>query len=97
MLLVGELPDRGRKCYDSCTCYKLLTATSQGFKVPEPLRKYLPGAVDFIPFTKELPKNSTSATWGKEDQGKSKKAKKAPAAATAGASEAADKIKELAV
>ncbi|EHL01693.1 putative Seryl-tRNA synthetase, cytoplasmic [Glarea lozoyensis 74030] len=71
--------------------------TEDGFKVPEPLRKYLPGAVDFIPFTKELPKNSTSATWGKEDQGKSKKAKKAPAAATTGASEAADKIKELAV
>jgi seryl-tRNA synthetase len=64
--------------------------------VPEPLRKYLPGAVDFIPFTKELPKNSTSTTWGKEDQGKSKKVKKAPATAT-GPAEAAEKIKELAV
>lgn len=32
----------------------------QGFKVPEPLRKYLPGAPEFIPFTKELPKTSTS-------------------------------------
>jgi seryl-tRNA synthetase len=35
-------------------------ASTQGFKVPEPLRKYLPGAPDFIPYTKELPKDSTS-------------------------------------
>jgi seryl-tRNA synthetase len=34
--------------------------TEEGFKVPEPLRKYLPGAPDFIPYTKELPKDSTS-------------------------------------
>ncbi|RKF62984.1 Serine--tRNA ligase, cytoplasmic [Erysiphe neolycopersici] len=34
--------------------------TDEGFSVPEPLRKYLPGAVDFIPFSKELPKDSTS-------------------------------------
>ncbi|CCU76687.1 unnamed protein product [Blumeria hordei] len=34
--------------------------TEEGFNVPEPLRKYLPGAVDFIPFTKDLPKDSTS-------------------------------------
>merc|ERR1712093_888067 len=27
--------------------------TEEGFNVPEPLRKYLPGAVDFIPFSKE--------------------------------------------
>ncbi|KAM4055972.1 tRNA synthetase class II core domain-containing protein [Hirsutella rhossiliensis] len=34
--------------------------TVEGLRVPEPLRKYLPGAPDFIPFTKELPKESTS-------------------------------------
>jgi seryl-tRNA synthetase len=28
--------------------------------VPVPLRKYIPGAPDFIPFTKDLPKDSTS-------------------------------------
>lgn len=28
--------------------------------MPEPLRKYLPGAPDFIPFSKDLPKDSTS-------------------------------------
>lgn len=33
---------------------------AEGFHVPEPLRKYLPGAPEYIPFTKELPKNSTS-------------------------------------
>jgi len=29
--------------------------------IPEPLRKYIPGNPSFIPFTKELPKNTTSA------------------------------------
>lgn len=32
----------------------------QGLNIPEPLRKFLPGAPEFIPFTKELPKGSTS-------------------------------------
>lgn len=32
----------------------------QGLRVPEPLRKYLPGAPEFIPFARELPKESTS-------------------------------------
>ncbi|KAI6250568.1 Serine--tRNA ligase, cytoplasmic [Erysiphe necator] len=32
----------------------------EGFVVPEPLQKYLPGSIDFIPFSKELPKDSTS-------------------------------------
>lgn len=32
--------------------------------IPEPLRKYLPGAPAFIPFTKELSKNSTSMRAG---------------------------------
>lgn len=32
----------------------------QGINVPEPLRKYIPGAPDFIPYTKDLPKDSTS-------------------------------------
>ncbi|KAI5953282.1 SES1 [Candida jiufengensis] len=31
-----------------------------GLVVPEVLRKYIPGEPDFIPFVKELPKNSTS-------------------------------------
>ncbi|RDA89903.1 hypothetical protein CP533_3068 [Ophiocordyceps camponoti-saundersi (nom. inval.)] len=34
--------------------------TGEGLNVPEPLRKYLPGAPDFIQFTKELSKDSTS-------------------------------------
>ncbi|KAH8908776.1 seryl-tRNA synthetase-like protein [Coniochaeta sp. PMI_546] len=34
--------------------------TEEGLNIPEPLRKFLPGAPDFIPFTKELPKGSTS-------------------------------------
>ncbi|TWU77486.1 Cytosolic seryl-tRNA synthetase [Metarhizium rileyi] len=34
--------------------------TEEGLRVPQPLRKYLPGAPEFIPFAKELPKESTS-------------------------------------
>ncbi|AET39919.1 serine--tRNA ligase SES1 Ecym_5142 [Eremothecium cymbalariae DBVPG len=34
--------------------------TEEGLVVPEVLRKYIPGEPSFIPFTKELPKNSTS-------------------------------------
>ncbi|CAH0024045.1 unnamed protein product [Clonostachys rhizophaga] len=34
--------------------------TPDGLRVPEVLRKYLPGEPEFIPFSKELPKESTS-------------------------------------
>lgn len=32
--------------------------------IPEPLRKYIPGAPEFIPFSKELAKDSTSMRQG---------------------------------
>lgn len=38
--------------------------TEEGLRVPEPLRKYLPGGPDFIRFMKELPKESTSQKAG---------------------------------
>ncbi|KAF8544253.1 hypothetical protein BDD12DRAFT_816393 [Trichophaea hybrida] len=38
--------------------------TEEGFNVPDPLRKYLPGAPEFIPFTKELSTQSTSMKRG---------------------------------
>lgn len=34
--------------------------TADGLVVPEVLRKYIPGEPEFLPFVKELPKNSTS-------------------------------------
>lgn len=34
--------------------------TEDGLVVPEKLRKYIPGEPEFLPFTKDLPKNSTS-------------------------------------
>ncbi|KAL2709810.1 Seryl-tRNA synthetase [Kluyveromyces marxianus] len=34
--------------------------TEDGLKVPEVLRKYIPGEPEFLPYVKELPKNSTS-------------------------------------
>ncbi|OKL61959.1 Serine--tRNA ligase, cytoplasmic [Talaromyces atroroseus] len=39
--------------------------TEDGFNVPEPLQKYIPGAPTFIPYTRELPKDTTSAKKGK--------------------------------
>ncbi|KAI2608336.1 seryl-tRNA synthetase [Hypoxylon fragiforme] len=68
--------------------------TEDGLRVPEPLRKYIPGAPDFIPFTKELPKDTTSAkAKGKGDKGVKQKA----AAAGAAVAEAGEKLKDLAV
>lgn len=34
--------------------------TEEGLMVPEVLRKYIPGEPEFLPYVKELPKNSTS-------------------------------------
>ena len=39
----------------------LLTFPMQGVRVPEVLRKYLPGNPEIIEYTKELPKKTTSA------------------------------------
>ncbi|KAH9909815.1 seryl-tRNA synthetase [Xylariomycetidae sp. FL2044] len=41
--------------------------TEEGLRVPEPLRKYLPGAPDFIPYSQELSKPKALATRGKKD------------------------------
>jgi seryl-tRNA synthetase len=69
--------------------------TEEGFNVPEVLRKYLPGAPEFIPFTKELPKDSTSQkAKGKVDK-PPKQTKTAPASGPS--AEAADKLKNLMV
>jgi hypothetical protein len=34
--------------------------TFQGIEVPEVLRKYIPGQPEFLPYVKDLPKDSTS-------------------------------------
>lgn len=64
----------------------------QGLRVPEPLRKYLPGAPDFIPFTKELPKDTTS----QKQKAKENKASKPKEAAKAAAGAAADTVGKVA-
>jgi len=56
------------------------------------LRKYLPGAPEFIPFSKELPKDSTSQ---KVKQKAPKEAKAKVAAAGPVSAEGAEKIKNL--
>ncbi|CAL00579.1 serine--tRNA ligase, cytoplasmic [Aspergillus awamori] len=61
--------------------------TDDGIIVPEPLRKYIPGAPEFIPYSKELPKDSTS------NKNKAKQTTKA----TSGADETAKKLEGLQV
>ncbi|KAI0167055.1 seryl-tRNA synthetase [Hypoxylon sp. FL1284] len=68
--------------------------TEDGLRVPEPLRKYIPGTPDFIPFSKELPKDTTSA---KAKAKAEKGAKQKVAAAGAAVAEAGEKLKNLAV
>ncbi|TVY85183.1 Cytoplasmic Serine--tRNA ligase [Lachnellula suecica] len=65
--------------------------TEEGFNVPEPLRKYLPGAPEFIPFTKDLPKDSTSL------KAKDPKAQKAKEASKAKVAPVAEKLQDLKV
>ncbi|KAI1398128.1 seryl-tRNA synthetase [Hypoxylon fuscum] len=68
--------------------------TEDGLRVPEPLRKYLPGAPEFIPFTKELPKDTTSA----KAKAKAEKGVKQKVAAAGDAVAAAgEKLKDMAV
>jgi seryl-tRNA synthetase len=63
----------------------------QGFNVPEVLRKFLPGSPDFIPFSKELPKDTTSAkAKGKADKG-------AKATVAAAVEQAGEKLKNVTV
>lgn len=71
----------------------------KGLRVPEPLRKYLPGAPDFIPFTKELPKETVAKKGGKDKGTAKAKPTDAEAgeAAAAAVSDAAEKVKSLAV
>ncbi|KFX90227.1 hypothetical protein V490_06580 [Pseudogymnoascus sp. VKM F-3557] len=65
--------------------------TEDGFTVPEPLRKYLPGAPEFIPFTKELPKDSTS----QKAKAKAEKSNKVANAVAGGAAAVTEKLKDL--
>ncbi|KAH0556957.1 hypothetical protein GP486_005253 [Trichoglossum hirsutum] len=50
--------------------------TEEGLKVPEPLRKYIPGSPEFIEFKKDLPKDTTSQKLkGKAEKGTANKPK----------------------
>lgn len=70
--------------------------TENGLRIPEPLRRYLPGQPDFLPFTKELPKESIAEKKGKEKQQKNKP-KTVVAAAAGAVEEAAEKLKDVTV
>lgn len=67
--------------------------TDDGLKVPEVLRRYIPGAPEIIPYTKELPKDSTS----QKAQGKASGAKPKVPPTGSGPEEAAAKIKAMKV
>lgn len=69
-----------------------------GFEVPEVLRKFIPGSPDFIPYTKELPKETVS----QKKQSKPKEKGGAPAGgpkheAQPTADATADKMKDMKV
>ena len=59
MLYSGELPGGGGK-FQAAVTARLSTDVKKGVRVPEVLRRYIPGAPEVIPYTKELPKDSTS-------------------------------------
>ncbi|CAK7217846.1 Cytosolic seryl-tRNA synthetase [Sporothrix bragantina] len=72
--------------------------TPEGVRIPEPLRKYLPGAPDFLPFTKELPKDSTSQKKAKSaEKGAKPKVAAAAGAVAAEVTKAADALKNVSV
>lgn len=69
----------------------------EGVTVPEVLRKYIPGQPEFMPYTRELPKDSTSTkakTAGKDLKEPKTKIKQPPASDADGA---ADGVKDLKV
>lgn len=52
--------------------------TEDGLNVPEVLRKYIPGQPEFLPYVKELPKDSTSLKAKGKDQSKGGQPPKIP-------------------
>ncbi|KAL8909644.1 MAG: hypothetical protein Q9207_000142 [Kuettlingeria erythrocarpa] len=60
LLRPGKLSNRVGKYGTDTVQLVLLMEQPQGLRVPEVLRKYIPGAPDFIPYTRDLPKDSTS-------------------------------------
>ena len=67
----------------------LMNIVKQGIEVPEVLRKYIPGQPEFLPYTKELPKGSTSQkAKGKAD---------GPKAQVPAPGDVADKVKDMKV
>lgn len=52
--------------------------TEDGIVVPEVLRKYIPGQPEFLPYTKELPKDSTSLKAKSKAEAKAQPAPSAP-------------------
>ena len=61
VLRVGELPDGDSRALHIDLVTLVADVELQGVRVPEVLRKYIPGAPEFIEYTKELPKDTTSS------------------------------------
>ena len=60
MLHIRELPNRTCESNLALKTLYLADEGQQGVRVPDVLRKYIPGAPEHIDFTRELRKDSTS-------------------------------------
>ena len=84
-------------CFLRRGCPCLTVKIGKGLRVPEVLRPYIRGSPDFIEYTKELPKDSTSLkVKGKAEKGPKPKVEPPPTTAD-GAEEAKRKMETLQV
>ena len=61
MLRARKLSDRNGELSTAWSLTLTADVDMQGVKVPEVLRKYIPGAPEHIEYMKELPKDTTSS------------------------------------
>ena len=89
MLRIRELPDRDGKASHVVEPTGAADGELQGVRIPKVLRKYIPGAPDFIEYTKDLPRDTTSS----KAKNKASGPKAAAASPASAATEEMNKLK----